>query len=169
MYRLGLGIRRWSSILHIEQDGAIMGEDKQRLSTLGSPESSNIREQDTSREDETSNPHCLIVSSLARAKFLLVAFFIFSMPLAIYLPNTSYTYTKAIFALFMISFLLILWTAETILHQNKGYTPRLRITPLFLPLLALVGVAALSMVNSQSLTVSLSSLAQLIYFVVFYQ
>lgn len=132
------------------------------------PESCNKRELVSSWEEGTSDLPTLIASSLAQAKFLLVAFFIFSMPLVIYLPNTSYTYTKSIFSLVMISILFILWAIEAIFRRKNGYNLYLQITPLLVPLLVLIGVAALSMVNSQSLTVSLSSLAQFIYFVAFY-
>ncbi|MDH7505841.1 MAG: O-antigen ligase family protein [Candidatus Acetothermia bacterium] len=101
------------------------------------------------------------IPSVRRA---VTAFLIFTLPLLIYLGNTEYGYTKSIFALFVISFLLVLWALEMVLR--RAY--RLNLTPLFLPGLALLAAGALSTVNATSLGTALQSLGQLFYFFAFY-
>ncbi|MFQ6117475.1 MAG: hypothetical protein ACE5LQ_04340, partial [Candidatus Bipolaricaulia bacterium] len=105
-----------------------------------------------------------ILTSLPHVRRAITAFFLFALPLIIYLGNTEYGYTKVIFALFFISFLLALWALELVLKGEY----RLNLTPLFLPGIILLAVAALSMVNATSLGVSLQSLALLIYFFLLY-
>jgi hypothetical protein len=101
------------------------------------------------------------IPSIRRA---ITAFFIFALPLLIYLGNTEYGYTKSIFALFVISFLLVLWALEMVLKREY----RLHLTPLFLPGAALLVAGALSMVNATSLGTALQSLGLLFYFFAFY-
>jgi O-antigen ligase/Tfp pilus assembly protein PilF len=101
------------------------------------------------------------IPSIRRA---ITAFFIFALPLLIYLGNTEYGYTKAVFALFVISFLLVLWALEMVLKREY----RLHLTPLFLPGAALLVAGALSMVNATSLGTALQSLGLLFYFFAFY-
>jgi len=113
---------------------------------------------------EFSTVREFILTSLPHVRRALTAFFLFALPLIIYLGNTEYGYTKAIFALFTISFLLALWALELVLKRDY----RLNLTPLFLPGVILLIVAALSMVNATSLGVSLQSLALLIYFFLLY-
>ncbi len=102
-----------------------------------------------------------LIPSVRRA---ITAFFIFVLPLLIYLGNTEYGYTKSIFALFVISFLMVLWALEMALKRDY----RLNLTPLFLPGLALLLAGALSLVNATSLGTALQSLGLLFYFFSFY-
>jgi O-antigen ligase/Tfp pilus assembly protein PilF len=110
----------------------------------------------------------LVSGSLARARFLLLCFFVFSMPLIIYLPNTSYSYTKLIFSFGMISVLLLIWIVEFIWNMHTRGRSQLVNTRILAPVLALVGVAALSIISSRSLTISITSLAVVLYFIALY-
>jgi len=94
----------------------------------------------------------------------LVAFFLFALPLVIYLGNTEYGYTKAIFALFMISLLLVLHGVRALLGQERS----LYLTPLFLPGVGLLFTGALSMASATALGISLQSLNLLFYFFLLY-
>ena len=105
-----------------------------------------------------------ILANLPSVRRALTAFFLFALPLIIYLGNTEYGYTKSIFALFFISFLLVLWALEAVLKRDY----RINLTPLFLPGALLLAIAALSMINATSLGVSLQSLGLLFYFFLFY-
>ncbi len=93
----------------------------------------------------------------------LIALFLFALPLVIYLGNTEYGYTKAIFALFMVSFLLVLEGLRLLLQRE-----RLWLTPLFLPGVALLLAGAVSMVHATAIRISLQSLNLLLYFFLFY-
>jgi O-antigen ligase/tetratricopeptide (TPR) repeat protein len=90
----------------------------------------------------------------------LICAMLFIMPMLIYLGNTEYGYTKAIFTLVTVSALAGAWLIEMIARKN--YT--LQTTKLLWPGLGLIGAGALSIIASQSLNVSLQSLNLLFYF-----
>lgn len=102
-----------------------------------------------------------VIPHLKRA---LAALFIFALPLLIYLGNTEYGYTKSIFALFVVSSLLVLWALEMVLRKDY----RLNLTPLLLPSAGLLLAGLLSMINATSPGTALQSLGQLFYFFAFY-
>ncbi|MGQ9477803.1 MAG: O-antigen ligase family protein [Candidatus Bipolaricaulia bacterium] len=106
----------------------------------------------------------LVSASIPSLRRAILAFFIFALPLLIYLGNTEYGYTKSVFALFVISFLMALFALEMALKRGS----RLNLTPLFFPGVALLIAGALSMVNATSLGTALQSLGLLFYFFVFY-
>ncbi len=112
--------------------------------------------------------YLLVRDSLTRARFLLLCFFVFSMPLIIYLPNTSYSYTKLIFSFGMISVLLLIWMVEFIWDMVAIGRVQLVTTRMLIPAVVVIGVAGLSIMNSRSLTVSMTSFAGVSYFVSFY-
>lgn len=102
----------------------------------------------------------LVPLYLARLRFWLIVFVVFTLPLIIYLPNTEYGYTKSIFLYISVSFLAILWTIELLLTKE----PRIGLTRLAWPALGLFAAAALSLINVESLLISLESFVGLIYF-----
>jgi O-antigen ligase/Tfp pilus assembly protein PilF len=106
----------------------------------------------------------IISASLPPLRRGLTALFLFALPLVIYLGNTEYGYTKAILALFFISLLSVFWAVEAALRRDY----RFNLTPLFLPGILLLVVAALSMINATSLGIALQSLGLLFYFFLFY-
>ncbi len=95
----------------------------------------------------------LMPETIRQARYFLLVFLVFSLPLLISPFNSSYPYVKGIYALFMSSFLLLLWAAEMILRGRHV----LRLPPLSLPLFGMLAAAALSMVNARNLPAGLSS------------
>ncbi len=101
--------------------------------------------------------------SLTQLRFWWSVAIIFVLPLISYMPNTEYGYTKSIFLYISISVLAIFWALELF------FSPQVRIgvTRLAWPALALLGAAALSLMNSENLAIGLESLVGLIYFGLF--
>ena len=101
--------------------------------------------------------------ALPRLRLWLSAAYLFLMPLLLYPGNTSYDYSKAIFSLWVISLLILLWLAQLVLQ--KSY--RLDLTGLLWPGLLLIGAALLSLLHSTALRGSLQNIGLLIYFFLF--
>lgn len=107
---------------------------------------------------------CAWPSALLRLEQVLVAGFVFTLPLLLYTGNSEYGYTKTVYAFAVITLLLVLWGARA------WGTGRLdvHLPPLTLPGLGLILAGALSLVNATSLGMGLQSLAVLTYFALFY-
>jgi len=106
----------------------------------------------------------IILWALPNVKLSLIAAFLFTQPLLIYLGNTEYGYTKAIYSLIFISSLLVIWTGQMALRGRIS----LQLTPLFWPLSFVVLAASLSLINSETLLGDLQYLVLLVYFALFY-
>jgi tetratricopeptide (TPR) repeat protein len=98
--------------------------------------------------------------SLSRLRFWLLVMLVFAIPIAIYLPNTEYGYTKSTLLYLGVSLLLALWAAELFFSSQI----EISVTRLAWPALGVLGAAALSLVNAENLALSLISFVGLIYF-----
>jgi tetratricopeptide (TPR) repeat protein len=87
----------------------------------------------------------LVIWALPRLRLGLTAAYLFVMPLFLYLGNTEYGYSKAIFSLWVISLLAVMWVIETLLKPDA----RFNLTHLLWPGLVLIGVTLLSLVHAQ--------------------
>jgi O-antigen ligase len=85
---------------------------------------------------------------------------VFAVPIAIYLPNTEYGYTKSAVLYLGVSLLLVLWAIELLWRPQT----EIGVSRLAWPALGLLGAAALSLINAQNLPLSLISFVGLIYF-----
>lgn len=94
----------------------------------------------------------------------LLAFYLLTMPLVIYLGNTEYGYTKTIYTFVFLSFVLLIWLVE--LGLSRSY--RITLTKLILPVLLLVVGGLLSLINATSWGTVIQSLGVFVYFVLFY-
>ncbi|MFP4588610.1 MAG: O-antigen ligase family protein [Candidatus Acetothermia bacterium] len=90
----------------------------------------------------------------------LLAFYVLTMPLVIYLPNTEYGYTKTIYTVVYISFLLFLWAGEALVHRRMSIS----FTSLSIPFSILLLVGFASIISAASVGTVLQSLAMLVYF-----
>lgn len=119
--------------------------------------------------------------SLPALKRALTALFIFTLPPLIYFGNTSYGYTKAIFALVGISILLVVWGIEMVMVNGRGKRKgkgrsngyRFNKTELFLPALLLILALTVSAVVNASfgnanLGLGLESLGLIVYYLLLY-
>lgn len=122
---------------------------------------------------DTNAVYVLLLASGAALAFLwalpnwkvgLTAVFLFTQPLLIYLGNTEYGYTKAIYSLGFISLLWVLWAGEAVLRGRW----ELRLPPLLGPGVAVLGAALLSLVNGNSFLADVQYVVLLIYFMAFY-
>jgi O-antigen ligase/lipoprotein NlpI len=98
--------------------------------------------------------------SLSRLRFWLLVMLVFAIPIAIYLPNTEYGYTKSTLLYLGVSLLLALWAIELFFRSQI----EISVTRLAWPALGVLGAAALSLVNAENLALSLISFVGLIYF-----
>jgi O-antigen ligase len=98
--------------------------------------------------------------SLSRLRFWLLVMLVFAIPIAIYLPNTEYGYTKSTLLYLGVSLLLALWAVELFFRSQI----EISVTRLAWPALGVLGAAALSLVNAENLALSLISFVGLIYF-----
>ncbi len=98
--------------------------------------------------------------SLPRLRFWLLVVLVFAVPIAIYLPNTEYGYTKSAVLSWGISLLVMLWAIELFVRPQI----QINLTRLAWPALGVLGAAALSLINAESLALSLISFVGLIYF-----
>ncbi len=106
----------------------------------------------------------LFLWALPKSKLGLTAIFLFTQPLLIYLGNSEYGYTKAVYSLGFISLLAILWAIEII---QRGPI-RLQLTHLSLPGLLILIATLLSLINGQTLLGDLQYVVLLVYFWLFY-
>jgi len=102
-----------------------------------------------------------IITLIQRA---MSAFFIFTVPLLIYLKNTEYGYTKTIYLYLAITVLYALWGAKAWLQKEQHVC----LPPLFWPGLLLLGAGALSLFNASSVGIGVQSLAVLSSYLLFY-
>ncbi|HED03955.1 MAG TPA: hypothetical protein ENI60_04220, partial [Candidatus Fraserbacteria bacterium] len=117
----------------------------------------------THRASARPTPAQALSRALPRLRLWLGAAYLFVTPLLLYPGNTSYDYSKAIFSLWVISLLLLLWLAQLVLQ--KSY--RLDLTGLLWPGLLLIGTALLSLLHSTALRSSFQNIGLLIYFFLF--
>lgn len=122
---------------------------------------------------DTNAQYVLVLSSTAFVLFLwalprvelgLVAVFLFSQPLLIYLGNTEYGYTKAIYSLLFISLLAVIRAGRWALAGRAT----LQLTPLWWPAALVLIAALLSLINSESLLGDLQYVVLIVYFLLFY-
>ena len=122
---------------------------------------------------DTNALYVLLLSSGAWLSFLwalpngrlgLTSVFLFTQPLLIYLGNTEYGYTKAIYSLGFISLLWVLWAGEAALRGRW----ELRLPPLLGPGLAILGAALLSLINGNSFLADVQYVVLIVYFMAFY-
>lgn len=106
----------------------------------------------------------LWIWALPNVKLGLAAVFLFTQPLLIYLGNTEYGYTKAIYSLGFISLLAVVWVAEM---ARKGCV-NVKLTALFWPAILLLAAALLSLINTQTLLGDLQYVLLFIYFFLLY-
>ena len=106
----------------------------------------------------------LFLWALPRWKLGLTAVFLYTQPLLIYLGNTEYGYTKAIYSLGFISLLWVLWVGEAALRRRIA----LQLPPLLAPGLAILGAALLSLLNGNSFLADAQYVVLLVYFMAFY-
>ncbi len=111
----------------------------------------------------TSVSVMLIIGALPRLRLGLSAAYLFIMPLLLYLGNTEYGYTKAIFSLIVISLLAAMWAIEILLRPDG----RLNLTRLSWPGLALLGVTLLSLLHAQVFWGDFQYIVLLFYFLLF--
>ncbi len=102
--------------------------------------------------------------SFDRVFVCLIAAFTFILPLFIWPGETEYGYGKSIIAFLVVSVLLILWAARSLL---KGEW-KIRFPWLAYPAGFLIVVGLLSMINAVNGRVVIQSLAVFLYFVLFY-
>lgn len=114
--------------------------------------------------DEILEKASQYVPGFRKIRLYLLLFFTLTMPLVIYLGNTEYGYTKTIYTFVYISFLLLAWMGELIIHKDK----QISLTKLSLPVGLLLISGLLSLINASSKGVVLQSLALLIYFYLIY-
>jgi tetratricopeptide (TPR) repeat protein len=105
----------------------------------------------------------LIIWALPRLRLGLSAAYLFVMPLWFYLGNTEYGYSKAIFSLWVISLLTVMWVMETLLKPDE----RLNLTRLLWPGLALIGAALISLIHSQVFWGDVQYIGLFFYFFIF--
>ncbi|OGF53120.1 MAG: hypothetical protein A2Z21_06935 [Candidatus Fraserbacteria bacterium RBG_16_55_9] len=106
----------------------------------------------------------ILLWALPNVHLGLAAVFLFTQPLILYIPNTEYGYTKAIFSLGFISFLAVAWVGEM---ARKGRA-NVQCTRLFWPVIFLLVAALLSLINSQNLLGDLQYILLFVYFMVLY-
>ncbi len=103
-------------------------------------------------------------NSWAWARLILLVFLAFSLPLLIFPYNSSYLYTKAIYALYVISFLWVLWAIELFSHRDAEiYLPSL--SP---PMIGLLIAGLLSLWSAQDSSAGLMDWVVLLYFCALY-
>lgn len=112
----------------------------------------------------SSGASLLFLWALPNWKLGLTAVFLFTQPLLIYLGNTEYGYTKAIYSLGFISLLWVLWVGEAALRGRI----ELRLPPLLGPGLAILGAALLSLLNSNSFLADVQYVVLIVYFMAFF-
>lgn len=103
-----------------------------------------------------------LLGSLERAKFGLVLFLLFALPLVMSPMNQQYP--KLVFAYVFISLLLLLWAGEVVADRE----PSFNVPSTFWPGLLLTEAALISLINSNNLRVGLESLGLLICFLLLY-
>lgn len=106
----------------------------------------------------------IFIWALPDVKLALTAVFLFTQPLLIYLGNTEYGYTKAVFSLGFISLLLVVQVGEMALKGRANF----QLTSLFPPVIFLLAASSLSLINSQTLLGDFQYMVLLIYFSLFY-
>lgn len=106
----------------------------------------------------------LFLGALPNGKLGLAAIFLYTQPLLIYLGNTEYGYTKAIYSLGFISLLALVWIGEMAL-RGRG---RVQLTSLIWPALAVVGAALLSLVHGESVLADAQYIVLILYFLGLY-
>ncbi len=97
---------------------------------------------------------------LNRARFWLLVFFLFSMPLFFTPWNTEYGYTKSIYTLVFVSVLVVLWGVEGLMRRELT----VELSWLFPVLPALLGVSLLSLTGETPVCVVLQSATLVLYF-----
>jgi tetratricopeptide (TPR) repeat protein len=102
--------------------------------------------------------------ALPNWKLGLTAIFLFTQPLLLYLGNTEYGYTKAIFSLGFISLLVVVWFGEMAV-RGRGHVQG---TSLLWPATLLLAAMLLSLINSDSFLGNLQYVILFIYFGAFY-
>ncbi|GEM_PF-282896 len=112
----------------------------------------------------SSGAWLLFLWALPHWKLGLTAVFLFTQPLLIYLGNTEYGYTKAIYSLGFISLLWVLWAGEAVLRGRW----ELRLPPLLGPGAAILGAALLSLLNGNSFLADVQYVVLIVYFMAFY-
>jgi O-antigen ligase/Tfp pilus assembly protein PilF len=106
----------------------------------------------------------LSLGALPNWKLGLTAIFLYTQPLLIYLGNTEYGYTKAIYSLGFISLLAVVWVGELAL-RGRG---RVQLTSLIWPALAVVGAALLSLINGESFLADVQYIVLIVTFIGFF-
>lgn len=99
-------------------------------------------------------------ASLRSLRFWLLVALVFAIPLAIYLPNTEYGYTKSALLYWGVSLLVVLWAIELFTRSQV----QINVTQLAWPALGVLSAAALSLINAENLALSSMSFVGLIYF-----
>ena len=102
----------------------------------------------------------LFLGALPNGRLGLTAAFLYTQPLLIYLGNTEYGYTKAIYSLGVIALLWVLWTGEGALRGRM----ELRLPPILGPALAVLGAALLSLLHGNSFLADAQYIVLLLYF-----
>lgn len=101
-----------------------------------------------------------MAAGLSRARLYTFLFFLFSMPI-FFLPwNTEYGYTKSIYTLVFISFILVLWAVEASLRKEV----ELELTQLFPIIPALILISFLSLSGGGPAGVVIQSVTHILYF-----
>ncbi|MFB6271906.1 MAG: O-antigen ligase family protein [Salinibacter sp.] len=98
-------------------------------------------------------------SALGIARMALLGVTAVGLPLIAWPANTSYAYTKSVFAIGILTALFLLWGLELILEHQ-----RIKAAPLIWPLTALAVAAALSLADASNPRLGLESLALVAYF-----
>ncbi len=102
----------------------------------------------------------LLVWAWPRVLLGLTAVLLYTQPLLIYLGNTEYGYTKAVYSLGVISLLLVIWTGRWAL-RGRG---ELQLTPLSAPGLVVLVAALLSLTHSRDFWANFQYVVLFVYF-----
>jgi tetratricopeptide (TPR) repeat protein len=107
---------------------------------------------------------CVFTWSLPNFKLGLTAVFLFTQPLLLFLGNTEYGYTKAMFSIASISVLGLVWIGSWFREKEV----RIQLTNLLWPGLLILGAALLSLINSAAFFADFQYVVLVIYFIFFY-
>lgn len=101
---------------------------------------------------------------LAWVRHGLTAFFILTLPIVIYLPNSEYGYTKTIYAYLMVTLLWGMWAVQAWRQHRWQWC----LPAMLWPLVGLIGAGALSLINAISPGIGLQSLGVFVFFTLVY-
>lgn len=111
-----------------------------------------------------SGSFALVLWAMPDLRLGLLATFLYLQPLLTYPANSDYTYTKAIFSLWAISLLVLVWIGGMAFRGRL----KLRLPSLFWPSLLLLGALLLSLVNSEAFLADFQYVVLFLYFALFY-